>query len=248
MEDTELLRLAPAMLASTAERWQRLTAALPRDLLTRAPAPDEWSAADCLRHLCDVEQAVFPTRVRAFLAGRDFPAFDPDSQERGPAADPDLVSLAAEFARLRAENLTLLATLRTIAARMIALGVWRVPVVSRANPRQVVGILSQRELLRAREHLLEEERRRERLFRLRLLAPGGERPAVPARRTDVAIAPEHGMSNEVVATNGAHPAPTAGIEEQAAPGANGTAAPESTMTERTGSVSHGDTRPGPEDV
>ena len=68
-------------------------------------------------------------------------------------------------------------TLRNIAARMITTGKWRVPVVARENPRQVVGMLSQRELLRARERLLEEERHRERIFRLRTVAPRREAEA-----------------------------------------------------------------------
>jgi CBS domain-containing protein len=67
-------------------------------------------------------------------------------------------------------------TLRTVAARMITLSVWRMPVVSRANPREVVGLISQRALLRARERLLEEERRRERVIRLRLVTPHLKRP------------------------------------------------------------------------
>jgi CIC family chloride channel protein len=62
-------------------------------------------------------------------------------------------------------------TLRTVAARMITLGVWRVPVVARDNPRTLVGMVSQRELLRARERLLEEERHRSRGFRLRVVTP-----------------------------------------------------------------------------
>ena len=148
-------------------------------------------------------------------------------------------------------------TLRAIAARMIALGVWRLPVVSRANPRQVVGILSQRELLRAREHLLEEERHRERIFRLRLLAPRGAQPFPEPERTDVAIAPEHGLSDEVVATNGAraisrsapagNAAPDAATDVQR-PAAPGNTVPGNTVTEQTGSVAHGDTRPGPDDA
>jgi CIC family chloride channel protein len=64
-------------------------------------------------------------------------------------------------------------TLRTVAARMVTAGVWHLPVVSRENPRQIVGLISQRELLRARERLVEEERRRQRIFRLRIVTPLG---------------------------------------------------------------------------
>ncbi len=111
MDDTELLRLTPALLSTTAERWQHLTSALPRELLTRVPAHGEWSAADCLHHLLDTERYVFPIRVRAFLAGQDIPAFDPDAQEHDAADRTDPVALAAEFARLRAETIVLLKTL-----------------------------------------------------------------------------------------------------------------------------------------
>jgi CIC family chloride channel protein len=80
-------------------------------------------------------------------------------------------------------------TLRTVAARMIAHGVWRLPVVSRANTRQIVGLVSQRELLRARERLLEEERRREQIFRVRVVAPRRPRGAgsEPARSNDAGL-------------------------------------------------------------
>lgn len=110
MDDTTLLTQASAVLSTTAERWQRLTAAVPRDLLTRAPAPGEWPAVECLQHLLDTERYVFPARVRAFLAGQDIPAFDPDTQTHD-AAEPEPAVLAAEFAHLRSESLALLAAL-----------------------------------------------------------------------------------------------------------------------------------------
>jgi hypothetical protein len=62
-----------------------------------------------LQHLLDTERLVFPPRVKALLAGQDFPAFDPDSQGTKPGADQLATELAAEFARLRADSLTLLA-------------------------------------------------------------------------------------------------------------------------------------------
>lgn len=111
MNETALLTQASAVLSTTAARWQRLTAALPRDLLTRVSAPGEWSACDCLQHLLDTERYVFPARVRAFLAGQDIPAFDPDTQQHDAAA-PDPTALAAELARLRTDSLALLSTLK----------------------------------------------------------------------------------------------------------------------------------------
>ena len=78
-----------AVLLTTVPRWQTLVTVLPADLLAAAPAPGEWSAAACLSHLLDTEREVFPVRVRAFLAGEDFPAFDPDAQGTPPATqDP----------------------------------------------------------------------------------------------------------------------------------------------------------------
>jgi CBS domain-containing protein len=75
-------------------------------------------------------------------------------------------------------------TLRTVAARMITMSIWRMPVVSRANPREVVGLISQRALLRARERLLEEERRREQVFQLRIITPRQKRPSAYTQDID----------------------------------------------------------------
>ncbi|HMQ56292.1 MAG TPA: DinB family protein [Anaerolineae bacterium] len=87
-----------------------MTAKVPAELLARPPAAGEWSALNCLQHLVDTERWVFPARIEALLAGRDFAAFDPDSQgttvEKVQAAD----ELAGEFARLRTDNLRLLQT------------------------------------------------------------------------------------------------------------------------------------------
>jgi uncharacterized damage-inducible protein DinB len=102
-----LVEHVQAVLSTTPERWQRLVSTLPMDLLTRPPAPGEWSALNCLQHLLDAERSLFPVRFRAFLAGQDFTAFDPNQQHA------DLLSqtpeqLAALFAHYRQENLALL--------------------------------------------------------------------------------------------------------------------------------------------
>jgi hypothetical protein len=101
-----------AILSTTPARWQNLAVAVPETLLARKPTPAEWSARQCLLHLLDTERGVFPVRVRAFLAGRDFPAFDPDHEGSIDAGAP-VASLAAELAGLRTENLTLLDTVQT---------------------------------------------------------------------------------------------------------------------------------------
>lgn len=112
----DLMTRVRAVLTTTPTRWLALTQTLPSDLLTRAPAPGEWSAADCLRHLLDTERGVFPPRVQAFLAGRDFQAFDPDA-EGTPDTGQSPAELAAAFAAARAESLV---ALQHIAAHDLA--------------------------------------------------------------------------------------------------------------------------------
>jgi predicted aconitase len=60
-----------------------------------------------LRHLVDTERLAFPVRVRAFLAGQDIPAFDPDTQGSEDTGQTP-AQLAAAFARYRAGSLALL--------------------------------------------------------------------------------------------------------------------------------------------
>ena len=62
--------------------------------------------------------------------------------------------------------------LRSAAARMAAYRVGALPVVDRDDPRVVVGVVTEFELLGGRRRLLEEERVRERPFRLRRAQPG----------------------------------------------------------------------------
>lgn len=61
--------------------------------------------------------------------------------------------------------------LRVVVYRMAEAGVTRLPVVSRHSSRQLVGIIALSDLLKARVHHLEEERRRERVLQVRLLWP-----------------------------------------------------------------------------
>jgi len=92
-----------AALTTTPARWRELTASLPLELLTRAPAAGEWSAVECLQHMVDIER-VFQFRLNAFLEGRELlPAFDPDKEGSPPGTSP--AQLAAEFSDLRAESL-----------------------------------------------------------------------------------------------------------------------------------------------
>jgi H+/Cl- antiporter ClcA len=137
-------------------------------------------------------------------------------------------------------------TLRSAAARMITLNVWRMPVVARANPREVVGVISQRDLLRARGRLLEEERHRERIFRLRIVAPRAARPPIRTGPiTETVTAPTGGPPVEEIATGPERP-----LDSVAAPGKRGPvgATKETVTTQQTGTIQSGDPRPGPSDM
>jgi hypothetical protein len=106
-----LLAHAQTILMTTVPHWRTLVESVDEALLVRRPAPGEWSASDCLRHLVEAERDVFPARVRCFLEGRDFAAYDPEAvggmeEARAPR------QLVSEFESLRAASLELLATLR----------------------------------------------------------------------------------------------------------------------------------------
>ncbi|MGH2516731.1 MAG: DinB family protein, partial [Ktedonobacterales bacterium] len=103
----DVLSYTRAVLVITPSRWTELTTSVPAALLGRAPKTGEWSALDCLRHLVDTERWVFPVRVRAFLAGEDFAAFDPDA-EGSHSGDQPVAALTEEFGRLRGESLATL--------------------------------------------------------------------------------------------------------------------------------------------
>jgi uncharacterized damage-inducible protein DinB len=96
-----------AILATTPQRWTALTAEIPDDLLRRAPAAGEWSALECLRHVRDVEEAVFQVRLGAFRAGTALVPYDPDRDGSAPGRETP-AELAADFAQRRAASLTLL--------------------------------------------------------------------------------------------------------------------------------------------
>ena len=95
-----------ALIITTPERWIGMAQGLPVELLALPAAEGEWSAVECLQHLVDTEK-VFQFRVQAFLDGRDFPNFNPDTEGTKPGAQTPL-ALAEEFARLRRESLRLL--------------------------------------------------------------------------------------------------------------------------------------------
>ena len=103
---TNVLEMVTSVLVTTSTRWLSMTEVLPTELLNRQPAAGEWSATECLIHLLDTEH-IFPARVQAIMAGRAFPAFDPDTQgTKDASASP--AQLAREFARLRQSSLAVL--------------------------------------------------------------------------------------------------------------------------------------------
>jgi CBS domain-containing protein len=69
--------------------------------------------------------------------------------------------------------------LRAVVYRMAETGFTRMPVVERDDPAKLIGMISLNDLLKARVRSLEEERRRERVLRLRLVVPG--RPNNPEK-------------------------------------------------------------------
>ncbi len=100
-----ILKSARAVLQTTPLWWDHLTQTISADLLNLRPAPEEWSALDCLQHLVDTERSVFPVRLKALLASQDFPAFDPDNQASQSHVHQSPADLTNEFSRLRADSL-----------------------------------------------------------------------------------------------------------------------------------------------
>jgi len=74
--------------------------------------------------------------------------------------------------------------LRSVADRMAALGVGVIPVVDRADTGRLDGLISQFDLLTARQKLLEEERHAERVLTLRRVASSGVRATGTATEPD----------------------------------------------------------------
>jgi len=101
---TNILRITPSF-------WESLTSAISAELLWRRPAPSEWSALECLQHLVDAERFILPVRVRCFLTGENFSAFNPDREGSVGKSQPEPRELAADFRQLRIASLELLGTL-----------------------------------------------------------------------------------------------------------------------------------------
>ena len=105
-----ILENLKAVLSTTPHRWHQLTQNFPEELLRRQPIAGEWSALECLVHLIDLD-GIFSSRVKAFLAGENFPAFSPDQQGTKLTDDVSAVELAKQFEAIRADSLKLVNTI-----------------------------------------------------------------------------------------------------------------------------------------
>jgi len=119
---------------------------------------------------------------------RLYPVVDADRRLAGLATRTDLLALA-ERAKdghpalrvsdvVRAQPVVAYPDepLRAVVYRMAETGWTRFPVVERDSERKLLGMVSLTDLLKARTHNLEAERRRERVLRLDLLLPPRTRP------------------------------------------------------------------------
>ncbi len=103
-----VIRAAGAVLRTTAPRWRVLCEGVPASLLALPTTEGDWSALQCLHHLVDIERDVMPVRLKGLMTGKDFPAFDPDTQGTAVSEAGDPLDLVEQFVRLRAETLALL--------------------------------------------------------------------------------------------------------------------------------------------
>jgi CIC family chloride channel protein len=77
--------------------------------------------------------------------------------------------------------------LRFVVYRMAETNLTRFPVVERAHPDKLVGMISLTDLLKARARTLHEERSRERVLRLRTLFPRGNRTLITEEKVALVI-------------------------------------------------------------
>lgn len=107
----ESLESFSSVLGATPRRWLDLTATVPQELLERPAVAGEWSAVDCLRHLLQADRHIFPSRIGQFLAGdEELSVVDPSAIP--PVTERTAREMAEALARVREENLGLLASLR----------------------------------------------------------------------------------------------------------------------------------------
>jgi hypothetical protein len=105
----DLLTRVRGVLSTTPGRWLALAESVPAGPLAARPAEGEWSAVECLHHLVDTEQAVYPVRIDAFRRGAEFPQH-PSARDLRVGRTDEPRALAAYFADLREDTLQLLGT------------------------------------------------------------------------------------------------------------------------------------------
>ena len=117
---------------------------------------------------------------------RLYPVLDPAGRLLGVIGRSEVASAAAAGAGDRGAAASIMRppvvahpdeTLRAAAERMAATRLGVLPVVDRADAARLRGLVSQFDLLRARDRLLAEERHREQVLRLRALPSFRGRPA-----------------------------------------------------------------------
>src|SRR5262245_58842670 len=122
----------------------------------------------------DSLEQLFARIQTADMTQRLFPIVDQAGNLAGVLTRRDLHSMEnrvvtlAEVLRRNVVTVFSDESLRLVVYRMAETGRTRMPVVDRNNPQKVVGMISLSDLLRARSRDLEEERKRERVLRLRL--------------------------------------------------------------------------------
>ena len=106
-----ILDWARSVLTTTPIRWENMAQTMPAELLTRPPAAaGAWSALECLQHILDTD-VVFKARLKYFLAGQDFPDFNPDKDGTRLSSAPSPLEMTGQFTRLRKESLASLSAI-----------------------------------------------------------------------------------------------------------------------------------------
>jgi uncharacterized damage-inducible protein DinB len=130
----DLVRQSHDVLQANGPRWAAL-ATLDPELVRRRPAPDEWSALECLGHTLDTEGAIFTARVQAILDGLpELRRYDPDAEGTPITERSDPAELAARHAPLRARSLATVASVTEAD-------------LDRTSRHTELGMVSMRELL-----------------------------------------------------------------------------------------------------
>jgi hypothetical protein len=99
-----ILVWSKSIITTSPARWLSLVQSVPMELLSIRPAPNEWSAIECLQHVADVERVSFPMRIKALMTGQPFTSFNPADQ---PPKPPPTIALADDFNQLRQQTLVL---------------------------------------------------------------------------------------------------------------------------------------------